>query len=101
MALALKTGGLTPVDAVFAPASFAVSSLLMEGIAGLQMGSVARDLKKRQLKAVQSKLVQNVLGAELYALAGNLQAKELLGIPPQRLEEAGRALQAWTREEKA
>jgi len=50
---------------------------------------------------VQSKLVQNVLGAELYALAGNLQAKELLGIPPQRLEEAGRALQAWTREEKA
>ena len=101
VALALKTGGLTPVDAVFAPASFAVSSLLMEGIAGLQMGSVARDLKKRQLKAVQSKLVQNVLGAELYALAGNLQAKELLGIPPQRLEEAGRALQAWTREEKA
>ena len=96
VALALKTGGLTPVDAVFAPASFAVSSLLMEGIAGLQMGSVARDLKKRQLKAVQSKLVQNVLGAELYALAGNLQAKGLLGIPPQRLEEAGRALHAWT-----
>jgi hypothetical protein len=98
LALAVKTGGLTPVDAVFAPASFAVSSLLMEGIAGLQMGSVARNLKKRQLEAVQSQLVQGVLGAELYGLAVNLQMPGLLGIPPQRLEEASRALRTWGQE---
>jgi hypothetical protein len=100
LALAVKTGGLTPVDAVFAPASFAVSSLLMEGIAGLQMGSVARNLKKQQLEAVQTQLVQGVLGAELYGLATNLQMRGLLGISPQRLEEAARALRAWGREEK-
>ena len=51
---------------------------------------MARNLKKRQLETVQSQLVQGVLGAELYGLAGNLQTQGLLGISPQRLEEASR-----------
>jgi len=50
--LAVKIGGLTPLDALWAPATFGLTSLLMEGFAGVQMGHVARRLKKQQYEAV-------------------------------------------------
>jgi hypothetical protein len=93
--LAVKTGGLTPLDVVWAPATFGVTSLLMEGIAGLQMGQVARELKKRQHQAVQTVLLEGAFRPELRSLAENLDAHGLFGIAPERLAEATAALHTW------
>ena len=71
----------------------------MEGIAGVQMASVARSLKKKQYEAVQQSLVREILAAHLSGLAGDLDDEGLFGIPPARLEAGSRALQAWQRRE--
>jgi hypothetical protein len=93
--LAVKIGGLTPLDALWAPATFGLTSLLMEGFAGVQMGHVARRLKKQQYEAVQKVLIESVLLPELRALAANLEDEGLFAIPAERLAEAVTALNAW------
>jgi hypothetical protein len=93
--VAVKTGGLTPLDALWAPATFGLTSLLMEGLAGLQMGHVARRLKKKQYEAVQKVLIESVFLPELRALAANLEGEGLFAIPPEHLAEATAALGAW------
>jgi len=93
--LAVKTGGLTPLDALWAPATFGLTSLLMEGLAGLQMGHVGRRLKKQQYEAVQKVLIESVFLPELRALAANLEDEGLFAIPPEHLAEAAGALNAW------
>ena len=93
--LAVKTGGLTPLDAVWAPATFAVTSLLMEGFAGLELGLAARELKARQRAAVQEEFVTRTLVRELNHLAEQLDGATLLAIAPDELSAAARALTAW------
>jgi hypothetical protein len=93
--LAVKTGGLTPLDAVWAPATFAVSSLLMEGIAGLEMGHAARQLKARQRAAVEDVLVRQTLLPQLRSVADGLDAAGLLGISADEVQAATAALAAW------
>ena len=93
--LAIKTGGLSLMDAVWAPATFALSSLLLEGFAGVQMVTTAAGLKKRQYAAVQQTLVERVLAGELRALAGRLEDHGLFAISAARLEAAEQALRAW------
>jgi hypothetical protein len=95
LVLAVKTGGLSLVDALWAPATFALSSLLVEGFAGLQMSGAARDLKKRQREAVERTLLEPVLGRRLRALAEGLDEAELIGVSAERLEQATRALRQW------
>ena len=93
--LAVKIGGLTPLDALWAPATFGLTSLLMEGLAGVQMGHVARRLKKQQYEGVQKVLTESVFLPELRALAANLEDEGLFAIPPEHLAEAVAALNAW------
>jgi len=93
--LAVKTGGLSLLDAVWAPATFAVSSLLMEGIAGLEMGHAARDLKVRQRAAVESVLVGRTLLPQLGSVADGLEGAGLFGITADALQAASAALVAW------
>lgn len=93
--LAVKTGGLSLLDAVWAPATFAVSSLLMEGIAGLEMGHAARDLKVRQRAAVESVLVGRTLLPQLGRVADGLEGAGLFGITADALQTASAALAAW------
>jgi len=93
--LAIKTGGLTPLDAIWAPASFAATSLLMEGVTGLEMSREARQLKQRQRVAVQEQFVDGTLLGELSRLAEDLEGAGLLAIGPSQLRDASRALAAW------
>ncbi|MBU0638743.1 MAG: 50S ribosome-binding GTPase [Planctomycetes bacterium] len=93
--IVVKTGGLTPLDVVWAPATFGLTTLLMEGIAGLQMDRVSKDLKRRQLESVQQSLVQEVFVRELRSLVENLDDEGLFAISPARLEHVERALSEW------
>lgn len=93
--LAVKTGGLSPLDAVWAPATFALTSLLTEGIAGLEFGREARELKGRQRAAVEKTLVAEVLIPQLSNLTIGLDAPGLFGITVAEVSDAGAALAAW------
>ena len=93
--LAIKTGGLTPLDALWAPATLAVTSLLMEGVAGLEMAREARELKTRQRAAVQEQFDTRTLVRELLMLGDNLDADGLLGVTPLQVHAATQALEAW------
>jgi hypothetical protein len=83
------------MDALWAPATFALSSLLVEGFAGVQMGATARRLKRRQVEAVQQELSEKVLATELRRLAERLSGPGVLGLSAGRLSAAGAALSAW------
>jgi hypothetical protein len=93
--LAMKTGGLSLLDAVWAPATFALTSLLMEGIAGLEMGRGARELKLRQRAAVERALVGQMLLPQLTHVTAGLEAAGLFGLAPADLRTATEALARW------
>lgn len=97
--LAVKTGGLSMMDAVWAPATFAFSSLLMESFAGAQMRAAAHALKNEQRGAVQRALLDAVLRPALLWLTDALEGDDLVGLGPQRLTDAEAALRAWEREQ--
>jgi len=92
LVLALKTGGLTPLDAVYAPATFALSSMLVEEMAGLRMGHVARNLKARQLSAVRQTLVEDTLKQALSDLTDRMTDAAIAPIGPDLLARADREL---------
>lgn len=92
LVLALKTGGLTPLDAVYAPATFALSSMLVEEMAGLKMGHVARNLKSRQLSTVRQSLIEGTLVRELSNLVDRLDNATVAPIEPELLAAADREL---------
>lgn len=93
--LAVKTGGLTPLDAVWAPAAFAVTSLVMEGIAGVEMGREARLLKDKQRRAVREEFIEQTLVRELNGLARKLTGPGVFGIEAEELEAAERSVKEW------
>jgi len=95
--LAIKTGGLSPLDAVWAPAAFALSSLLMEGATGLEMHRLDRGLRTRQAAAVERTLVQGTLVREWQALAETLTGPGLFGISAAQVAAACAALDTWER----
>jgi hypothetical protein len=95
LVLAIKTGGLSPLDVVWAPAAFSLSSLLMEGGAGLEMQRRERTLKAEQLKAVQAGLVENTFVRDLEQLLESLTDPALFAISRERVHEATQALQTW------
>lgn len=88
LVLALKTGGLTPLDAIYAPATFALSSMLVEEMAGMRMGHVARNLKSRQLSTVRQTLVEDTLIRELSQLIDRLGDEAIAPIEPALLARA-------------
>lgn len=92
LVLALKTGGLTPLDAVYAPATFALSSMLVEEMAGLRMGHVAKNLKSRQLSTVRESLIEGTLVRELSSLVNQLGDTAIAPIEPELLAAADREL---------
>lgn len=92
--LAVKSGGLTLLDAVWAPATFALTSLLMEGLAGLELGRAARGLKQRQWEAVATGLARRVADT-LRSLADDLSGAGLFGLSPAAVADADQALAAW------
>jgi hypothetical protein len=93
--LAVKTGGLSLLDAVWAPATFAVSSLLMEGVTGLELGHAARELKRRQRAEVEHDVVARTLTPQLQNMAEGLVGAGLFGITAGALQEAATALARW------
>lgn len=92
LALAVKTGGLSPLDAIYAPATFALSSLLVEEVAGLRMGHVSRNLRNGQYDAVRGLLVEGLLVRELRAVADGLAGPDLVAVSPDQLAAADRSL---------
>ncbi len=93
--LAVKSGGLTPVDAVWAPATFAATSMVMDTIAGFEMQREALDLKREQRAAVEEAFVKQTLVRELQGVAGDLDEAGLFGVGVEDLAEAERARQQW------
>jgi hypothetical protein len=99
IALAIKTGGLGLNDLLFAPAMFALVSMLTEGALGTYMTRIAKDLKKRQLEHVESTLIKGVFAEELDELAVDLKDTDLFGVAPEQLRVATAALEAWEQSE--
>lgn len=97
LVLAMKTGGLTPLDAVWAPATFALTSLLMEGVTGLELGREARQLKARQRAAVADGFVAGTLVRTLSGLVDDLDPAGLFNVPTAEMEAATAALRTWER----
>lgn len=95
MLLAVKTGGLSALDAVWAPAAFAVSSLLMEGVAGLEMARQQHRLKARQKTALEEQFVRGVWVPELTALTERTTAGSPPRISADELAAATAVLAAW------
>jgi len=93
--LAVKSGGLAPIDALWAPATLAFTSLLVEGFAGLEMTRLSRSLKAKQWETVRHTLVQDVLVRELRGLGERLEGPGLLGIGTDEVDAAARALAQW------
>ncbi len=85
---------------MWAPAAFGLTSLLMEGAAGLEMQRVDRQLKARQ-QAAAAELVQGTLVRELTGLAMRLDDARLFGLTSDRLDAAAQALAAWEGEAPA
>jgi hypothetical protein len=95
IAIAIKTGGLGINDLLFAPAMFALASMLTEGALGSYMSHIASDLKKQQMEHVRTTLLQGVFAQELRNLTADLNDAELFGISAEQLREATAALDAW------
>lgn len=95
IALTVKTGGLGVNDLLFAPAMFALTSMLTEGVLGSYMTHTANELKKRQLEHVRTSLIEGVFAKELRELAADLQGADLFGVSAQQLAAAARALDVW------
>jgi len=93
VALAVHSGGAPLDDLLFAPAMFAVTSMLTEGALGSYMASVAADLKSKRKSAVVEGLFEGVFAEGLKALAGNLNDEGLFAIDSETLQEAQRALE--------
>jgi hypothetical protein len=95
IAIAIKTAGLGINDLLFAPAMFALTSMLTEGALGSYMSHIANDLKKRQLEHVQTRLLHGLFAGELHNLTAELKDAELFGISPEQLNAATHALDMW------
>lgn len=93
MVLAVKTAGLSMMDVIWAPATFALTSLVVEAATGIQMNVTARDLKIRQLERVRAELADRVLVDELRRVADELLLAEGTGIQPAEVLAATAALQ--------
>jgi len=92
--LALKTGGLTPLDVIWAPAAFALASMLMEGMAGLEMQRADRQLRARQ-RAAAEELVRAYVVQALDRLSSELTGPGVFGLPAERVVAAAGALAVW------
>jgi hypothetical protein len=95
IALVIKTGGLGLNDLLFAPAMFAVTSILTEGALGSYMQHIANDLKKQQAEHVRATLMEGVFAARLRDLATDLRDPGLFGVSAEQLQAATQALEAW------
>lgn len=95
IALAVKSGGAAPHDLVFAPAMFALTSLLTEGALGTYMQGVAQELKESQYEDARTRLVSEVIHAELIGVGRQLEADGLFGISRDDLAAARDALDQW------
>jgi len=94
--LAVKTGGLTPLDVIWAPTAFALASMLMEGMAGLQMQRADRQLRARQ-RAAAEELVRVYVVQALDRLSSELTGPGVFGLPAERVVAAAEALAVWER----
>lgn len=99
IAIAIKTAGLGINDLLFAPAMFALTSMLTEGALGSYMSRIANDLKKRQLEHVRTRLFQGVFAKELVDATANLKDARLFGISAEQLQTATDALNSWEQTE--
>jgi hypothetical protein len=99
IAIAIKTGGLGINDLLFAPAMFALTSMLTEGVLGSYMSHIASTLKKRQLEHVRTRLLEGTFAKELHNVTVSLKDAELFGISAEQLRTAAEALDAWQRGE--
>jgi len=88
VALAIKSGGMAPVDLVLAPAMLSVTTLLTESALGRYLEGVRRDLERAQRSAVEQDLVQALLVPTLRALAPGSDAGADADTPPGRARAA-------------
>jgi|GEM_PF-89639 len=95
--LAIKTAGLGINDLLFAPAMFALTSMLAEGALGTYMAHISADLKKRQLAHVNTTLFEGVFAEALRGLAVDLDGDALFAVSEKRLRGAELALAEWER----
>ncbi|RMF70980.1 MAG: hypothetical protein D6744_18620, partial [Planctomycetota bacterium] len=95
IALALKTAGVGSAGLLFAPAVFALTTMLTEGALGSYMMTVATDLKRRQRAAVERDVLHGAWEPALRALGDDLQSNRLFGIGADEMHAAAVALERW------
>lgn len=83
IALAIKTGGLAPIDLLLAPAMLSVTTLLTESAIGRYVDNVKRDLKKQQRLHITAGVIRGALCKQLSDLSKALEHPALYA---QKLE---------------
>lgn len=91
LALVVKTGGLSPHDALLAPAMFSLTSMLAESAVGTYMRRIVEDLKDRQQQAVAA-VIEATLARPLMTLCELRWADGAAAPTPEELAAAERAL---------
>lgn len=92
--LAIKMGGASLNDLVFAPATFGLVSVMTEGAVGSYMRTVAAELRNRQLEHVRARLIDHVFRDEFMRL-GHGADDTLFQISPDDLASVERAKSIW------
>ena len=95
IALAVKTAGLGMNDLLFAPAMFALTSMLTEGALGTYMIRASDELKRKQFEHMKSRFIDAVCAKQLVDLVSDLKDETLFGVSAEQLRDAEQALQAW------
>ena len=78
VALAVKTGGLSPTDLIVAPVMLSLTTMLTESALGQYLTSVKNELKQRQKKHIRQRLLQDVLEHGLIDLVKRMPATHIV-----------------------
>lgn len=95
LALAIKTGGVHINDLLLAPAMFAITTLMTEGVLGRYMSQTAARLKELLFQHLRDDVVTGVFQPALLELSQRLGGPGLIGITPDELRDAELALESW------
>jgi GTPase SAR1 family protein len=96
IALAIKSGGLAPIDLLLAPAMLSVTTLLTESALGRYVESIKSELKEKQRAHIAERVIRGTLCKHLSQITDKLDSPLLYSqhLEPELRDAAGTASHA-------
>jgi GTPase SAR1 family protein len=96
IALAIKSGGLAPIDLLLAPAMLSVTTLLTESALGRYVESIKSELKEKQRTHIAERVIRGALCKHLSELTNKLDSPLLYSqhLEPELRDAVNRASHA-------